>query len=305
MSKKPKIIVITGPTASGKSAAAILLAKKFNGEIISADSRQVFIGMDLGTGKVSKDTSSKDGFYSEGVRHHLIDIAKPTDEFNVSHFKKAAEIAIAEIIKQGKTPIICGGTGFWIRALIDNVDLPKVKPDEKLRKELNKLSSIELFKQLKTLDPERAQNIDQNNKVRLIRAIEITKAIGKVPQIKKKKSRFEVLKIAITLEKSALDAKIKKRLEERFTKGMIQEVQNLHNNGLSWEKLEAFGLEYRWIARYLQDKISLSEMKEKLFFDIVHYAKRQLTWLHKEKDLIWCDNYDQIEKQAEAFLLQN
>jgi tRNA dimethylallyltransferase len=138
--------------------------------------------------------------------------------------------------------------------------------------------------------------------VRLIRAIEITKAIGKVPVLKKQESEFEVLKLALNLDKSILDNKIKKRLEERLAQGMILEVQNLHNKGLSWEKLEAFGLEYRWISRYLQDKISLDDMKEKLFFDIVHYAKRQLTWLRKEKDLIWCKNYEEIERQAENFL---
>jgi tRNA dimethylallyltransferase len=301
MSKKPKIIVIMGPTASGKSAAAILLAKKLNGAIVSADSRQVFLDMDLGTGKVVKDPNCNE-FHSEGVRHYLINIADPKDEFNVSHFKKAAQVSINEILKENKLPIICGGTGFWIRALIDNVNLPEVKPDKKLREQLSKLSAAELFSKLEKLDPERAKDIDKNNKVRLIRAIEITKAIGKVPVLKKQESKFEVLKLALSVDKEILDAKIKKRLEERLAQGMILEVQNLNNKGLSWKKLEAFGLEYRWIARYLQDKISLDGMKEKLFFEIVHYAKRQLTWLRKEKDLIWCKNYDEIERQAENFL---
>ena len=301
MSKKPKIIVITGPTASGKSAAAILLARKLKGEIISADSRQVFVSMDLGTGKVAKDPN-QDEFYSEGVRHYLIDIVNPNDEFNVSHFKKAAEISITEILKEGKLPIICGGTGFWIRSLIDNIDLPKVKPNLKLREELNKFSATKLFNKLEKLDPERAKNIDKNNKVRMIRAIEIATAIGKVPTPKIQESEFDVLKLALSVNKEILDAKIKKRLEERFEQGMVLEVQGLHDSGISWEKLEAFGLEYRWISRYLQNKISFDEMKEKLFFDIVHYAKRQSTWLRKEKDLIWCNNYDQIEKQAKNFL---
>ena len=301
MSKKPKIIVITGPTASGKSAAAILLARKLKGEIISADSRQVFVSMDLGTGKVAKDPN-QDEFYSEGVRHYLIDIVNPNDEFNVSHFKKAAEISITEILKEGKLPIICGGTGFWIRSLIDNIDLPKVKPNLKLREELNKFSATKLFNKLEKLDPERAKNIDKNNKVRMIRAIEIATAIGKVPTPKIQESEFDVLKLALSVNKEILDAKIKKRLEERFEQGMVLEVQGLHDSGISWEKLEAFGLEYRWISRYLQNKISFDEMKEKLFFDIVHYAKRQSTWLRKEKDMIWCNNYDQIEKQAKNFL---
>ena len=322
-----KIIVILGPTASGKSDVAIKLARKFNGEIISADSRQIYRGMDLGTGKVigslepvilserseSKDPDKKSDlvFISESIPHHLIDVADPNDEFNISHFKKLAEKAIEDILKRGKIPIICGGTGFWIQSIIDNVHLPEVKPDKVLRNTLSNKSTEELFLMLKKLDSERAKNIDAKNKVRLIRAIEICKTLGKVPSMKDTKydirnTKYEFIQIGIDVPKEILDEKIKKRLGQRFSIGMIEEVQNLHNppagGGISWERLEYFGLEYRWIARYLQKKISLDEMMNKLYFDIIHYAKRQMTWFKKDKRILWLKDYAEIEKNVQDFL---
>jgi tRNA dimethylallyltransferase len=189
-----KIIVILGPTASGKSDVAIKLAQKFNGEIISADSRQIYRGMDIGTGKV---TSAE----QKMATHHMLDVADPNDEFNISHFKKLAEKMIEDILKRGKLPIICGGTGFWIKSIVDNVHLPEVKPDKELRNMLRNKSAEELFEMLEKLDIERAEDIDAKNKVRLIRAIEICKALGSVPKIKttnkKLKTNFEFLQIGI------------------------------------------------------------------------------------------------------------
>lgn len=303
-----------GPTASGKSDVAIKLARIFNGEIISADSRQVYKGMDIGTGKVPRQLTTdgsqpsaedlKEGYFSEGIRHYLIDVAEPNIDFNVSHFKTEAEKAIETILAKGKVPIICGGTGFWIQAVTDDMDLPQVKPDEKLRKELDKLSAEELFQKLKQLDPERAENIDKYNKYRLIRALEIIEAIGKVPNkslVSRQSARYEFLQIGIEVNREILNAKIKKRLDARFNEGMTEEVENLHENGVSWERLETFGLEYRWIARFLQEKISADEMKEKLYFDIIHYAKRQMTWLRRNKKIRWKENYQEIEKEVSEF----
>ncbi|EKE25514.1 MAG: tRNA delta(2)-isopentenylpyrophosphate transferase [uncultured bacterium] len=314
---KPKIIVIVGPTASGKSDAAIKLAKKFNGEIISADSRQVFKGMDMGSGKVIRDfteiynfqfpISNKDeGYFSEGILHHLIDIADPNEEFNISHFKKMANDAIEKILLKGKIPIICGGTGFWIQSLTDNMNLPEVPPNQKLRDELDKKSALELFEELKKSDPERASAIDSQNKYRLIRALEIIDAIGKVPNktsvISHQPSKYNYLQIGITVNREILNEKIKKRLDERFNENMIQEVEKLHIDGVSWEKLESFGLEYRWIARFLQSKITSEEMKEKLYFDIIHYAKRQMTWFGRNKKILWKNNFEEIENEVKKFL---
>ena len=315
---KDKVLVIVGPTASGKSDVAIKLAQKFNGEIISADSRQIYRGMNIGSGKVSRDISGtipndnfpiskqKELFISEGIVHHLIDVADPNDYFNVSHFKKMAEKSIEEILQRKKVPIICGGTGFWIKAIIDNVQLPEVKPDQKLRNMLSNKSTEELFAMLRKLDPERAENIDAKNKVRLIRAIEICNTIGTVPKIDTKykipNTKYNFLQIGIDVPKEILNEKIKKRLQQRFEEGMIEEVQNLNKNGIAWERLEYFGLEYRWIARYLQNKIPLSEMQKKLYFDIIHYAKRQMTWFKRDKRIHWLKNYTEIEKAAKKVL---
>lgn len=279
-----KILVITGPTASGKSSLAIELARKYDGEIISADSRQIYRGMDIGTGKVTAEEQIL-------AKHHLIDIREPNEDYNVTDFKRDAEALIQGIRSRGKLPIICGGTSFWIQALVDDQSFPAVPPNPKLREELSHVSCEELFARLEALDPERAKAIDNKNSFRLIRALEIIEVIGKVPDIEKNIRNEKYQIIAINPPKEDLDVKIKKRLDERFDQGMIEEVRSLHEQGVNWERLETFGLEYRWIAYFLQGKVTESEMREKLFFDIVHYAKRQRTWLRRwEKqgaDIYW------------------
>lgn len=307
----PKILVILGPTSSGKSDVAIKLAKKHNGEIISADSRQVYRGLDIGTGKVYGTWSMKHrAFISENITHHLIDIASPKTEYNVSKFKKDAEKVIKAILKRGKFPIICGGTGFWIKAIVDNVNLPEVKPNKELRKGLEKESIKKLFAMLNKLDPERAKNIDAKNKVRLIRAIEICKAIGQVPKIMKHGTwnmEHEFLQIGIDVSKEKLHEKIKKRLEERFRKGMIKEVEKLHNppagEGLSFPKIQSFGLGYYWIPLYLKKKISKDELFEKVYQAEKNYAKRQMTWFKKDKRIKWMKSYKEIKGEVKKFVL--
>src|SRR3989344_1677449 len=188
---KPKIIVILGQTASGKSELAVKLAKKINGEIISADSRQVYKGLNIGSGKITKKEM-------RGIRHHLLDVTNPKRTFTVSQYQKLAKKAIQKILNKGKTPIICGGTGLYIDALIYDYYLPEVAPQLKLRKKLEKLSTEELFKKLQKLDFHRAKNIDKNNRRRLIRALEIVLITGKtVPKLKERESGFDVLKIGI------------------------------------------------------------------------------------------------------------
>jgi tRNA dimethylallyltransferase len=314
--KQGQILAIVGPTASGKSGLAIETALKYDGEIISADSRQIYRKMDIGTGKVTLEEQAL-------VKHHLIDIREPNEDYNVTDFKQDAKVLIKNIQNRDKLPIICGGTLFWVQALIDNQSFPAVSPDVKLREKLSLLSREKLFEKLKTLDPDRAETIDAKNPVRLIRALEIVQAIGKVPAIdsypnlvsgsRTNTAPFEdegVLKqvqndhtnsfiIAINPPKEILDAKIKKRLDERFGQGMIEEVKHLHEQGIKWTRLEAFGLEYRWIALFLQGKIDEQTMREKLYFDIIHYAKRQLTWLRRwEKQgaqIHWIQNASEID----------
>ncbi|MEK7138269.1 MAG: tRNA (adenosine(37)-N6)-dimethylallyltransferase MiaA [Patescibacteria group bacterium] len=299
-SKELRLIVIVGPTASGKSDLSIKLAKKYNGEIISADSRQVYRDMDIGTGKVTRDKSrdiktrnlnlKTAEFYSDGIRHHLIDVADPKQIFTVAHFQKLGHRAIQDILKRKKLPIIVGGTGQYIDTLVYNFALPEVPPDYKLRAKLDKQSTEQLFKQLQELDPKRADNIDRHNPRRLIRALEIIESLGKVPPLVSKSyvlspQSYDVLWLG--LNPKNLNKRIVVRLSARFRQGIIAEVKKLRTKGVSWQRLHDFGLEYRWIAEYLQDKISKDEMLLGLGQAIRQYSKRQMTWFKRNKKISW------------------
>jgi tRNA dimethylallyltransferase len=292
--KKQKILVIVGPTSSGKTSLSIKLAKNFNGEVISADSRQVYKYMDLGSGKVTKKEM-------QGVKHYLLDVVSPKTEYNVVKFVRDASKAIKQINKKKKLPIICGGTMFWVDALL--YGLPETtKPDPQLRKKLDQLTTKQLFNKLKKLDPQRAANIDPYNKRRLIRALEIIIKTGQpVPQYIKK-NQYDVLKIGVKRSKDELKERIHDRLLARISQGMIAEVKRLHKQGVSWQRLDNFGLEYRWVSRYLRGLITKYEMLERLELEINHYAKRQMTWFKKDKEIIWENDYKKIKKQVTAWL---
>lgn len=294
-----KLIVILGPTASGKTALSIKIAKKFGGEIVSADSRQVYKGMNLGTGKITKKEM-------QGIPHYLLDVASPKRRFTVAQYKKSAIVAINKILRKKKIPLLVGGSGFHIQAVTEGLMFPKVKPDLILRKRLERKKTEELFGLLKKLDPKRAKNIDGKNRRRLIRALEIIKNTKKpVPPLKKALFRFDVLKIGIKKPISEFKKLIKKRLLKRLENGMIAEVKGLKKSGLSWKKLEDFGLEYRHIAEYLQKKISYKEMKEKIQKESEHYVKRQMTWFKRDKNIRWIRNEKKAEKLVGSFLEKN
>ncbi len=278
--QNPKILVILGPTATGKTSLSIELAKKFNGEVISADSRQVYKGLNLGTGKVTKKEMS-------GIPHYLLDVADPKKQFAVTDFVTLAEKAINDIISRGKLPIICGGTGLYIDMLVNGTTLPEVPPNQKLRAQLEKKSALQLFVMLKKLDPSRAKTIDQNNPVRLIRAIEIAKALGKVPKLKTVKSNYTVLKIGLDMDDKILKSRIATRLKERLKKGMLREATNLHKKGLSWKRMGELGLEYREMAKLLTKKTTRAQFETDLFIDSWHYAKRQRTWFRRDQKIVW------------------
>jgi tRNA dimethylallyltransferase len=303
-----KLIVVLGPTASGKSDLAVQLAKRFNGEVISADSRQIYKGMDIGSGKITKKEM-------QGVPHHLLDVASPRRRFTVAQYQKLAWKAIKDIWKRGKLPILCGGTGFYIQSIVDGLVIPIVPPDTKLRKELEKLSTEKLFAKLRKLDPRRAKNIDRYNRRRLIRALEIVIKTGKpVPIISKLHEdgprnitrtvleNINTLQLGITKSKKELKTRIKKRLLKRLKRGMIAEVKKLHRDGVSWKRLEEFGLEYRHLARYLQNKISKPEMIAQLEKEINQYAKRQMTWFKRDNRIKWIKNYKDAKKLTRQFL---
>ena len=301
MNTKQKIIVILGQTATGKSDFAVEVAKQINGEVISADSRQVYKGMDLGTGKITKKEM-------KGIPHYLLDVVSPSRVFTVSNFQKQANKIIKDISKNGKVPIICGGTGFYIDAIINETIFPNVEPNKKLRERLEKKSAEQLFEILKKLDKDRAENIDQNNKVRLIRAIEIAKALGKVPKLSARQglaeNKLKILKIGLVLPPEVLKERIHTRLLARMKKGMIKEIENLHKSGVSWKRLNNLGLEYRYVSQYLQNlsrqpksgKITKQEMLEKLNTEIWHFAKRQKTWFKRDPNIIWIDPRKKTEK---------
>ncbi len=293
-----KMLVVVGPTTSGKSDLAVRLAKKFNGEVISADSRQVYKNLNIGTGKITKREMS-------GVPHHLLNVASPKRVFTVTAYKSLAEKTLGNIWQRGKLPIVCGGTGFYIRAVIDNLIIPEVPPDKKLRKRLDKKTVGELFAILKKLDPRRAKEIDAKNPRRLIRAVEIVKHLGKVPTLKlKPREDCEILEIGIDLPDKKLKERIKKRLLARIKHGMIAEAKRLRKQGLSFKRMDELGLEYRYLAKYLEGRITKKEMIDGLGREIWRYAKRQRTWFKKDKRIRWFSVKDhaKIEKEVGGFL---
>lgn len=294
-----KIIVILGPTASGKSQLAIKLARKFNGEIISADSRQVYKGLDIGTEKISKKEM-------KGIEHHMLGVANPKKVYTVVQYQKTAKKIIFKILKKRKIPIIVGGSGFYIDTLIDDYQLPKVSAQPELRKQLDKKSTEELFKQLKKIDPRRAKTIDRYNKRRLIRALEIILTTKKPMEILRraqdKKSKYDFLKIGIKKSPKKLRQLINQRLKKTLKRGLPKEVEKLRRRGLSWQRLEELGMEYRLVSHYLRGLISRPQMISQMQREIYRYAKRQMTWFKREKGVKWVKNYQQAEKLIRGFL---
>ncbi len=291
-----KLIVIVGPTASGKSGLAVELARIYGGEIISADSRQVYRGMDIGSGKVTKKET-------RGIKHHLLDVASPKRTFSAAQYQKRALKALKQIQKKGKIPILCGGTGFYIKAVTEQTNLPTVAPDWKLRNELAKKSTNELFAILTKKDPRTAKRIERSNPRRLIRALEIVIKTGKpVPETKPLLLPYPILTLGISVQRQKLKHLISQRLAKRLGRGMLSEVKRLRSNGVSWKKLENFGLEYRFCALFLQKKITYSEMVDKIQIESEHYVKRQLTWFKKDKTVHWIKNLRDTKKLVGQYL---
>lgn len=294
---KPKVIAIVGPTASGKTALSIAMAKKFEGEIVSADSRQVYIGMDIGTGKVTREEM-------DGVPHHLIDIADPVTVYTGADFARDAGLAMESIIARGHVPIVTGGTFFYIDLLRGKMQPAPVEPNEDFRNSLAHFKDDELFAQLQDKDTRRAENIDPFNRRRLVRALEVIEALGAVPEQKPMESPYEWLMVGVETTKDPLHDKIHERLLSRLESGMVAEVENLHTQGVSFERFDDLGLEYRYIGQYLQKKLTYEEMVVELETKIRQYAKRQTTWLKRDAEIEWfaSDNTEGIFKRIQDFL---
>ena len=307
---KPKIIAVVGPTASGKSSLGVWLAKRIQGEscgaeIISADSRQVYKGLDIGTGKVTKKEMG-------GIKHHLLDVASPKKQFTVDDFVRLAERAIEEILSRRKvgTPtkasgqndrmtIVVGGTGLYVDMLLGRMAYPNVPPNNKLRRQLEQRTTKQLFAQLQKLDPRRAATIEPGHKRRLIRAIEIAKAIGQSP-IPHPDQKYDVLWLG--LNPKNLQKNIRIRLFARIRAGMIREAKKLHEGGLSYKRMEELGLEYRYLALLLQKKLTKQEFEVQLERAIRQYAKRQARWFRRNKDIRWVSGNTEALRLAKEFL---
>ncbi len=298
MSDKKLIIVVVGPTASGKSELAVKIAKKVDGEIISADSRQIYIGLDIGSGKVEGKWVARNGrkiFVYKGVPHYLIDEASPRVQYSVARFQKKARAAAADILARGKTPIICGGTGHWVDAIVFEQTFPNVKADAKLRAKLSKLTTAQLFAKLQKLDPARASSVDANNPRRLVRALEIIVTTGKpvlsqAARVDQNPSAFPSVKIkwiGLNPKIEILEKNIAKRFKEWMRDGLLKEITGLKKSGLSWKRIESFGLEYKFLAQHLQGKISLEEAEKLSIISIRQYAKRQMTWWKRNEKIKW------------------
>ncbi|OGZ31800.1 MAG: tRNA (adenosine(37)-N6)-dimethylallyltransferase MiaA [Candidatus Niyogibacteria bacterium RIFCSPLOWO2_12_FULL_41_13] len=298
--EKLKIIAIVGPTSSGKSALAVKLAKKFRGEIVSADSRQIYKGMDVGTAKPTKKELKI-------VPHYLIDIKNPNQNYTLSQYKNDAIKAINKIIKRGKIPFLAGGTGLYIDAVIDNLEIPQVKPNQKLRKKLEKEIETKglkyVFDKLVSLDPESAYIIDPNNPRRVIRALEITLLTNKPfsQQRKKGEPLFHTLKIGLALPPEKLQERINKRVDLMLKNGLLKEVKNLLiKYGSKPIAFDAIG--YREIIDYFRGKIPREEVINLIKKNTWRFAKRQMTWFKRDKNICWIDSEKQAEKLARRFI---
>ncbi len=305
--KSNKLLVILGPTASGKTKLAVKLAAKLSGEIVSADSRQVYKGMDIGTGKDLKDYFIR--IPNIKIPYHLIDIVSPKTEFNLAKYLKLATEAIADIQARGKLPILVGGTGLYLQAVVEGYNLGGLKSDKKLRASLEKKSISQLQKLLHQLD--KSYNGDLTNKRHLIRYIEMVKQT-KLP-LKKllttSGSKYDCLILGINLPRAEVNKRIDRRLIDRIEKqGMIEEVERLHQEGVSWQRLENFGLEYKFVSQYLQGKMDKEEMIAKLAVASHQFAKRQMTWFRRwerqGREIKWIKNYQEAKVLVKDWIRQ-
>jgi tRNA dimethylallyltransferase len=289
MKKGLKAVVITGPTATGKTALAVKLASRFDGEIISVDSRQVYRGMNIGAGKDLEEYTHN----GKPAPYHLIDMANPEDEYNLMEFCRDAWTAIRGIAGRNKLPVLCGGTPLYLNAILSEYELPGGPPDFDLRKSLDGKTMEELLEILKKNDEKAYGRFkDRDNRHRLLRAIEKTA----VPANALDESSFcelDPLVIGVYFPRKEVHRRIEERLDRRLKNGMIEEIEQLHRRGVSWERLEFFGLEYRFIALHLQGKLDYGEMRNQLLCRIRQFAKRQDIWFRKlEREghaIFWID----------------
>lgn len=294
----PRLPIIVGPTASGKSSLGIYLAQRFAGEIVSADSRQVYRGMDIGTAKVTPEEQAL-------IPHHLLDVVDPGETYTVSQYQQAAIAAINDILARGKQPFLVGGSPHYIQTIVDNFDIPAVAPQPELRAQLEEQPLEALLAQLEQLDPQSYATIDQRNPRRVIRALEVCLVTGKPFSDQRGRAHplYHCLLLAIDWPREVLYQRIDARVDERMAEGMVQEVESLLQQGISHERLEALGLEYRFISRWLRGEISNEEeMVQRLKYAIHDFTRRQLTWFRRDKRILWLVGGTGMEQQAQELV---
>ena len=292
---KPKLIVIVGTNASGKSSLGVALARRFDGEIVSADSRQVYRGMDLGSGKITPEEMA-------GVPHHLLDVREPGEFFSMADFQRLAYEAIDGIVSRGRVPFLVGGTGLYVDAVADGYILSEKAPDPAVRERLETFTTEELYAMLREREPE--TEVDPRNRHRVMRRLEKLEAGD--DHIAGRESRFEVLKLGVTWPREVLKARIDERLERRMRAGMVEEVRRMLEAGVSPVFLEKLGLEYKYLTWYLTGRMGEDQMTEELSRAIKRFAKRQMTWFRRDPRIHWLDMSGDPESEGaeliEAFL---
>jgi tRNA dimethylallyltransferase len=287
----PKLVVILGPTASGKSALGIALALRWQGEIVSADSRQVYQGLDIGTAKVTLAERHL-------VPHHLLDVAEPNDVYTVAQFQRDAIAAVTAILTRERQPFLVGGSAHYIQTVVDHFDMPHIPPQPELRAELQARPLGELLAQLETLDPQCAASIDKNNPRRVIRALEVCLVSGRPFSAQRRVAAplFDCLLLGICWERELLYRRIDRRIDERVQQGLIQEAQGLLASGVSHERLDALGLEYRFVSRLLRGEFaSEAEMIQRLKYASHDFTRRQLTWFQRDKRIHWIEGHEEAD----------
>lgn len=303
---RPKIISIVAPTAAGKTDLAIALAKRFNGEIVNTDSRQIYKYLNIGTAKPVGEWRKENGvkaYYVDGVAHHLMDFINPKEDFSLAEFKDLADEKIKEILSRGHLPILVGGTGLYVSAVVENADIPRVAPDKELREKLEKLSLRELQKMIKKEDPESAKLIDMKNPRRLIRALEVVRNTGEsfFSQRKKSPSKYDTLELGIKIDREKLYKRIEKRVDLQIKDGLVNEVKKLSKKyDFSLPSMSSIG--YRQIGYFLRGEMSLEEAIDVLKRDTRRYAKRQITWFKKNEKIHWIKGLGESKKLIEKFL---
>ena len=302
MQEKTKVIVICGPTASGKTKLGIELAKFLNGEIVSSDSMQIYKDMNIGTAKPTVEEM-------QGIKHYLVDFVSPDERYSVAQFKKDAKNAIRQIISKGKTPIVVGGTGLYIDSLIYEIDYNQIELDQEYRMKLEKTAEAEglekLYKEAKKIDPEAMEKISPNDQKRIIRVLEIFHATGKTKTEQEKESRkeaeYDYRVFAINWDREKLYSRINQRVDQMIEQGLVQEVRQILTKYDSFPTAMQ-GLGYKEVVEYLNGKCSEEDMIEKIKMETRRYAKRQLTWFRKNKQTIWLNGEENVQNNLKIIL---